>query len=164
MHSAPRPQGVAFLLAQVGTEVSRRFGERLVPLGISASDAACLRIIASAGPLNQRHLAQRLGIVPSRVVTLIDALERRGLVERRVGSADRRSRELALTAAGEGLFAQLREVAAEHEAEFVAELTPHEAMQLADLLRRVAAARGLPPEAQPAAAEGPPGRGARARS
>ncbi|MEI2774840.1 MAG: MarR family transcriptional regulator [Tetrasphaera sp.] len=149
MHSVSRPPGVAFLLAQIGTEVSRRFGERLLPLGITAADAACLRIVATAGPLNQRRLAHRLGIVPSRVVSLVDSLERRGLVERRVARADRRSREVTLTGAGGELFGQLRTVAQAHQEEIAAGLDADEVAQLAGLLRRVAAARGLSPDSQP---------------
>ncbi len=148
--SAPtRPRHVTFLLAQVGSEVSRHFAERLHPLGLAPSDALCLRIIALAGPLNQRQLAERMGLVPSRVVTLIDALEGRGLVQRRTSTHDRRHRELSLTDDGLTVFGRLRAVAVEHEREFTADLTDDDVATLLRLLGTVAAARGLASEAQP---------------
>ena len=52
-------------------------------------------------PLSQRQLARRLGYDPSNITALADALETRGLVERRPDPFDRRFRLVALTSSGE---------------------------------------------------------------
>src|SRR3954451_18410574 len=56
--------------------------------------------VASAGPLSQQRLAERLLVNRTLMVAVADALERRGLVERRRDPADRRSYALHVTPAG----------------------------------------------------------------
>ena len=58
--------------------------------------------------IDQNALAARLGIERSHVSLLVEELGKRGLVERRVNSADRRARILRLTANGESAFDRLR--------------------------------------------------------
>ena len=143
------PRGPAFLLAQVGAHAAARFAERLSPLGLTPAHAGVLRLVASGAELNQRALATRLSAAPSRVVVLVDELEARGLLRRVRREDDRRSHVLELTAAGRDALAHLREVATAHEDDVVAVLAPEERQQLADLLRRLAEAHGLPPGVHP---------------
>ena len=77
------PSGAALLLSQLGAHVSRRFAERLAPLDLSPAHVAVLRVVGQNPGIGQRELAEELGVVPSRVVVLIDELEERGIVERR---------------------------------------------------------------------------------
>ena len=73
MKSRPqRPTGAAFLLAQLGAHAADRFGERVKRLGIAPRHAGILRIIARTPSCNQRTLAKRLRVLPSRMVILID--------------------------------------------------------------------------------------------
>src|SRR6478735_6440506 len=88
--------GLAFLLSQVGAHSAARFAERLDPLGLKPYHAGILRAIREADGLSQQSLGERLGMYPSRLVALLDDLERRGLVERRDNPADRRSYSLYL--------------------------------------------------------------------
>src|SRR5689334_24989367 len=73
----------AFLLSQVGGQSALRFAELLAPLGLAPPDAGILYSMGISEGLSQRALGKRLGILPSRLVALIDALESKGLVERR---------------------------------------------------------------------------------
>lgn len=141
--------GVAFLLAQLGSDVAHRFAERVEPLGLAPGHAGCLRILATSAPMNQKQLAQRLGTVPSRVVVLIDSLEAMGLVERRRSATDRRSYDIVCTPKGESVFRELREVSRLHELEFTGALTRDEAAELGRLLTLVAQRRGLLPGVHP---------------
>jgi DNA-binding MarR family transcriptional regulator len=96
--------------------------------------------------MSQRSLADRLGAVPSRVVSLIDSLEARGLVERERSNTDRRNYELRLTAQGGERLAQLRRIAEEHEAELLAPLSREQVTQLESLLILLADRPALDPD------------------
>ncbi|MFD0571122.1 MarR family winged helix-turn-helix transcriptional regulator [Kitasatospora gansuensis] len=94
---APGPRGAAFLLAQIGAHAAALFAERVAELGLTPADVGLLRMIAGRPGRSQRALATDLGVVPSRVVALIDNLETKGLVERRRSTEDRRNHELHLS-------------------------------------------------------------------
>ena len=63
-----------------------------------------LRWIHANGGKNQRELAAHLGVVPSRLVVLLDELETKGLVARERSPQDRRSQQLQLTRKGTRLL------------------------------------------------------------
>ena len=109
------PQRTSFLLAQVGALASKRFAEHTRALGLTPGDAGVLRLLGRSPATSQRELADRLGTVPSRIVSLVDSLESRGLVERTRSNTDRRNYELRLTPSGQEHLVRLRRVAEEHE-------------------------------------------------
>ncbi len=141
--------GAAFLLAQLGAHGAERFAERIEPLGITPPHAGILRLIAAMPSVNQQALAQRLGVLPSRMVLLIDELAEKGLVERKRSQKDRRESELVLTKAGVKLLEKLSKVAAEHEADLCSALSTEEHQTLAMLCRKIAQQQGLTPEVHP---------------
>jgi DNA-binding MarR family transcriptional regulator len=152
---AGRPPGeggvgsVAFLLAQVGAHAATRFAERLAPLKLAPQHAGVLRLVGATAGLSQRALAERLGVLPSRLVLLVDDLEARGLVERRDDPDDRRSYALHLTGPGRATLAELGRVAREHGESLCAALSADERRQLAALLARIAGEQGLTPGVHP---------------
>src|SRR5580658_1643680 len=81
----------AFLIAQVGSHAATKFAERLAPLGLSPPHAGILRVLSANPGRTQQALGTILGILPSRLVILVDELEGRGLLERRDTPEDRRS-------------------------------------------------------------------------
>lgn len=136
----------AFLLSQIGAYVSARFAERVQGIGITPSEAGVLRFVARHPGTSQRSLADRLGSAPSRIVALADALESRGLIERRRSTVDRRNQELRLTSAGERILAQLGQIAQEHEREIIGALSDEETARLVALLQTIATDRSLDQE------------------
>lgn len=88
--------------------------------------------------IDQSDLAARLGVDRTNAGLLIDQLEKRGLVGRRVHPNDRRVRQLALTPQGASLFARVspRIIALQHSL-LEAALTKAEAKTLLNLLIRV---------------------------
>ena len=140
---------VAFLLAQVGAQAAARFAERLEPLKLAPQHAGLLRLLGVAAGVSQRALAERLGVLPSRLVTLVDELERRGLVERRDDPADRRSYALYLTETGALTLDDIARVAREHGESLCAPLSAFERQQLGSLLARIADEQGLLPDVHP---------------
>ena len=151
---AAAPGGIAFLLAQLGLYGAQQFGARLAPLGLEQRHAGMLFRLAGNQGKSQQAIAQLIGVNATRMVFLVDELEKRGLVERRRNPADRRSHALYLTGQGAETLDRVRAISVEHEAQLSAGLTDAERKQLAALLRRVAAAQGLNPRGMPG---GPPG-------
>ena len=139
----------AFLLAQVGAHAAARFAERLEGIGLVPADAGILRLIDASQGLSQQALGAELSVLPSRLVVLIDDLERRGLVERRDHPTDRRSHALYLTVKGQESLKAIGRLAREHQAALCAALNDDERTQLAQLLSRIADQQGLRPGVHP---------------
>ena len=140
---------LAFLLAQVGAHAAMRFAERLAPLKLAPQHAGILRLIGATAGQSQRALGERLGILPSRLVALVDELEARGLVERRDDPDDRRSYALHLTEAGHAMLRDIGRIAREHGESLCAALSEEERQGLAALLTRIADEQGLVPGVHP---------------
>jgi DNA-binding MarR family transcriptional regulator len=138
-----RPDGAAFLLAQLGAHAAGRFAERVAEVGLTPPQAGLLRAVARDPGRSQQQLATRLGLLPSRMVAFVDDLEERGRLRRERSRADRRQYALQLTEDGEALMGRLATVARAHDRDLLQSLSGPERELLADLLRRVAVDQGL---------------------
>jgi len=138
--------GVAFLLAQLGAHATELIAERLQAIGLTPAHIGLVRAIAATPGLSQQAVAEQVRVHPSRIVALIDDLERLGFVQRRSNPEDRRLH--ALYPAGSKLR-QIGEIAAAHENEVCAGLTSEERTTLRDLLVRIAQQQGLSPGVHP---------------
>jgi DNA-binding MarR family transcriptional regulator len=148
--AARDPDGsLAFLLVQLGMHGAREFGERLKPLGLEQRQAGMLVRLAANEGRSQQAIAALIGVNATRMVFLVDELEKLGLIERRRNPDDRRSHALYLTEQGRAALDRVRAVSTEHEQRMSAGLTGAERSQLIALLRRVAAAQGLHPGSLP---------------
>ncbi|MBP1161923.1 MULTISPECIES: MarR family winged helix-turn-helix transcriptional regulator [Rhodococcus] len=145
----PPAQRVSFLLSQLGMYATARFAERLSALELQPSDVGLLRLIATDPGMSQQALATKLGVVPSRVVALVDGLQAKGLVERQRSARDRRNYELHLSVGGRAVMAQMREIGEAHEADLVAALSAEERRTLGELLAKVATSHGIEPDVHP---------------
>lgn len=138
-------QSVGFTLSSLGHGVAREFRATLAPLRLEPREFALLRSIAPAEGASQQAIGERLQIPPSRMVAFVDALEQRGLLERRANPDDRRARALYLTDEGRELLAAAFTLAAELETRLCAQLNASEREGLLDALQRVGAQLGLAP-------------------
>ncbi|HEY3033495.1 MAG TPA: MarR family transcriptional regulator [Streptosporangiaceae bacterium] len=161
----------AYLLVQLGFHLARQFSERLAPLGLEPRHAGMLTRLAAHEGLSQQALGELIGLNPTRMVFLVDELEQRGLVERRRNTADRRSYALYLTPQGRDTLHRVQAAGDRHQHEIGASLSKAERLELASLLRRLAAEQGItedslpgipprPPLASTQPRADPPGRGA----
>jgi DNA-binding MarR family transcriptional regulator len=112
-------------------------------LDLTPADAGILRLLRVTAGLSQQELATRLNIHPSRLVAILDKLEKRGFVERRPNSEDRRLYSLHLTRAGEEELTAIRKVAQQHQEALLSALSTEERDTLAALLTRIADQQGL---------------------
>jgi DNA-binding MarR family transcriptional regulator len=147
--AAPGPdqpfRSVGFTISTTGYAIARRFRELLAPLGLEPREFALLRAVAASEGVSQQAIGERMKVAPSRMVAFVDALEQRGLLERRQNPADRRARALFLTSDGRRVLKRAFAVAAEHERLICGDLGAQEREQLLDLLARVGAQLGIPP-------------------
>src|SRR3954447_6335984 len=136
-------------MTQLGSLAASRYAERLVPLGLTPAHTGLLRAVAADPGRSQQALAAQLGLLPSRLVALVDELEQAGLVERRRNLSDRRHYALHLTVPGEEAMQAIGRVAAQHGQDFLEPLDAGERQRLHDLLARLAAHHGLTPGVHP---------------
>ena len=142
---APTAQSVGFTLSSLGYAVAARFRATLAPLELDPREFALLRTVAAAEGRSQQEVGGLLHIPASRMVAFVDALEARGLLERRHNPLDRRTRELHLTDRGRSLLERALALANDFEREMLAELSAHEREQLLALLQRISLRLGLLP-------------------
>lgn len=76
---------------------------------ISATDIVALSHVRLHQGLNPHELAERIGLTPSTVTSLVDRLQTADLVQRSAHPTDRRMTILTLTAAGEEILAHADE-------------------------------------------------------
>lgn len=137
--SPPAQSGVAQQLSQVFFELVMRqrlqFNEEVAALGISPIQARTLLCIDAGQPRTMSEVAQALGCGPSNITGVIDKLEARGLVERRMRAGDRRARTLAMTRKGLSLRKRLADRLAE-PAPWMLAISPGDQERLVEILRR----------------------------
>jgi DNA-binding MarR family transcriptional regulator len=128
---------VGFHLRQAQIAVFRDFVETMGSLEITPGLFAVLVLVDCNPGLKQTELARAVHLDRSTVVSVIDSLERRGLVARNPVENDRRSNALALTAAGAALLKQLKRRVGAHEKRLARHLDARERATLTTLLGRI---------------------------
>lgn len=117
-------RGVAFNLSSLGYAISKGFKEILEPFELHPREFAVLRAVSVQEGQTQQALGDRLQIPRSRMVSILDELETRSLLERRPNPADRRVREIHLTEAGRRVLSEAFQRAVAYEQEVTAPLGP----------------------------------------
>jgi len=97
----PSLEELVGLLFRLTGDLRQRFADRSAHFDLSFAQAMALRELDE--PVPMRELAQRLCCDASNVTGIVDRLEARGLVERRMAPDDRRVKRLVLTPAGQSL-------------------------------------------------------------
>lgn len=128
-------------LHQISTSVFQRRmteeGLNLSPVQFAALDALS-RVDAPDRPgVDQATLAGMIAYDRATIGSVVDRLEKRGLVTRRPSKSDRRAREVHLTCKGRQLLHAAWPVVAGLQDEILAGLDPDERGQFLDLAARV---------------------------
>ena len=132
------PVQLADQLHRLTKQLRRAQAERLAPLGLTPAQERALRLIARDDePPRMTELADRLGIVPRSLTTVIDALEEAGLVRREVDPRNRRAILLRLTDRGTAVRDELREARRRAAEDLFAPLSAEDRKTLADLLTQL---------------------------
>ncbi len=98
---------IGFALRRAQVAAFQDYAQTMNDLGISTTQFSVMRLAHANPGINQTTLADALDAEPPRMVSIIDDLERRGLVERLASTIDRRARAIFLTGDGRKLHAVL---------------------------------------------------------
>jgi len=128
---------LGYLLKHAHRALEQQTEAALVGLDLTVRDLGVLRVIASGEAESQQGAAAVLGIDPTSMVALLDALEHRGIVARRPSERDRRRNIVELTSHGRNLFRQAEDRYAKAEKTFTSPLGDAGAAGLRRSLRSV---------------------------
>ena len=109
-------------------------------LGMSYGKIRALRRIADR-PMSMRELAAQLGVDPPNLTTLVDDLERSGLVQRQPHPTDRRVKLVVATSDGTALARQAEDIL-DRPPEGLLDLPTDELATLGRILAQVRRERG----------------------
>lgn len=126
-----------FLLNKVGFVARRWIADALAPVGLNGREAEILLRLRADGPLSQQQLLEQLSADPSNLVTMLNRLEREGLLERSRDAADRRRHIVSLTPAGATRRDRADAAVAAAEERLLSGLTAAERTTLQRLLLKV---------------------------
>ena len=127
-----------FLLARLGLTLKGQTMDAFEEQGFSAYHYSILALLDEGARTTQAGIADALGMDASMLVSLLDGLEDRGLVERKRDPNDRRRQMVTMTAAGRRQLTAFRKTIQQIEDEFLGPLSEDERQELHDLLLRVA--------------------------
>jgi MarR family transcriptional regulator for hemolysin len=109
--------------------------KRLKHLGIGQSGWMTIAMVAKAAePLSQRALADLVGVEGPSMVSMLDRLERGGLLTRAPSAHDRRVKLVQLTDAGRKIYAEVHTVAQGFRADLFDGIDPAQLAVAADVL------------------------------
>jgi DNA-binding MarR family transcriptional regulator len=129
-------------LGALFAHVTRRLIDAEAPLLASHKltmwEYVVLSRLARGPAPNQQTLAREIRHDKTRLIPLLDELQRRRLIERRPAEADRRSHTVSITDQGRALHGAARAAIRQMETEFLAALEPDERQSLLAILPRLA--------------------------
>lgn len=97
----------AWLIVQNAARIVVKASERtFAKTGISLGEFHVLRTLTASGPCPMVDLAKEQFISPPALTSIVDSLEKQGLVERVRSKKDRRIINIKITSKGEKLFTQ----------------------------------------------------------
>ena len=134
---APPWRRVDSTIMSTARAIRRAYEQRFARLGLNLSQASLIAFVFESGPLSQAELAERLGLGRPATGTLIDTLERRGLVRRDPDPSDRRVWLVSTTREGRHLAEPVTEIDRELRNELRTGISRAERRQLAELLVRL---------------------------
>lgn len=125
------------MLRRAARRVTQRYDGALEPAGLRLTQYSILANLDAHGAMSISALAERLGMDRTTLSRTLRPLKEDGLV-RLQGGADRRAREVSLTAGGVERLAAARPLWQEAERAFRQSLGPADSATLRQLLARAA--------------------------
>lgn len=135
-------RNTGYLLSRMGVFASKQFAGRIETLGLTPRMWGALNVLDAEGTVTQHQLGKCIGMDPSSMVSTIDELEAKGLVQRRRHPSDRRAHALHITAEGRRTLKRGRELARGAQEELLGPLSADDRRQLHSLLLKLAVAAG----------------------
>jgi DNA-binding MarR family transcriptional regulator len=140
LHLGELAELLGYSLKRAQLKVFEDFLRSVAPLQLTPAQFSVLLLLDRNPGRNQTEIANTLGILRPNFVSMLDALESRGLCTRMRSTNDRRSHILVLTDKGKAVLARAKKlVATKHEARLNALLGPANRVALLEMLSKIAA-------------------------
>ncbi|MGA0569159.1 MarR family winged helix-turn-helix transcriptional regulator [Variovorax sp. VNK109] len=128
---------IGYNASRVSLAVVTVFLERMAVYDLKPVNFSVLSLIAHNPGITSRQLCSVLSIQPPNLVGMVNALEKRELIERKPHPSDGRAVGLHLTTAGQKLCRDAERSASELESDVSARLTAAERKSLMRLLQKI---------------------------
>ena len=80
-----------------------------IQYGLTQAEFRCLRLFNAEETLNNKHIAERMNLSPSRLTRIIDGLVNKGYMSREIEPHDRRNMRVALSEKGVEIVKRLND-------------------------------------------------------
>lgn len=119
---SPERRRLPPLLRRAWYGLNQAFRRRIAHLDLTPDQFTVMRTLLETGGITQRELTQMISSDPNTVASLLERMERAGLLERRPHETDRRAHRLHLQPAGKRKYQQARDIAVTLQTEVLREL------------------------------------------
>lgn len=134
---ADRNESLSEAFWSVAGRLRRQSLETLAPWDITPSQSRAIGVLMHHDVIRLSELSDHLRIAPRSTTEVVDALEGRGLIERRPDPHDRRATLVALTDEGNRVGSAIRAARAEEAEAFFGTLSETDRANLARILRKL---------------------------
>jgi DNA-binding MarR family transcriptional regulator len=131
-----------FAVRQAARWITQLYDQHLAACGLRSSQYAILALLERRGPASMAELAQAMVMDRTTMTRNVSPLERDGLLEVLQDAADRRRKEVRLSAAGRERLAAARPLWRRAQAAFERHYGSKDAAALRAMLRAVPPGRG----------------------
>jgi len=108
---APGRRRLPILLRHAWYGLNQAFRRRIAHLGITPDQFTVMRTLLESGGITQSELTEQMSSDPNTVASLLERMEKSGLLERQPHEQDRRAHRLDLKAEGKRKYQKAREIA-----------------------------------------------------
>ena len=98
--------------------------------GLTQAEFRCLRLFGTDESLNNKTIAERMNLSPSRLTRIIDGLVKKRYIRRNIDSNDRRNMKVVLSTKGKALVQQLNKAYVDIHEEILMDIDPSQHEQL----------------------------------
>jgi len=123
---APERRRLPPLLRRAWYGLNQAFRRRIAHLGLTPDQFTALRTVLEHDGVSQRQLAVLMSSDPNTVASLVERMEKAGLIERQSQVQDRRANRVRLKTSGKLKYEQARRIAIALQGEILAALPPDE--------------------------------------
>jgi len=134
---APRTLDINSLLGAVVARISRELARDVARLGVSLPGARLLGLLGGRGTMRCSEIATALGLDAPTLSHLLRSLADRELIVRQRSKNDNRAVEVRLTAQGERLARQCRDIETEAQRGLLRGLDESDVARLGEMLARM---------------------------
>ena len=127
------------LLRRAWYGLNQSFRRRIAHIGVTPDQFTAMRTLLenAAVGLTQSELTKQMASDPNTIASLVERMEKSGLLERHAHENDRRAYRLRLKAVGKKKYEEVREIAIALQTELLSTLAPEKREEFLEELAKV---------------------------